>query len=80
MPSRDPSHCKRPTERSAFRSEIREYADMERLDETAGRVNGTYGEASWTPIRYVNRTHSRTALVGLYRSLAPRLSLRCVMG
>jgi trehalose 6-phosphate synthase len=41
---------------------------MERLDETAGRVNGTYGEASWTPIRYVNRTHSRTALVGLYRS------------
>ena len=51
------------------RSEIREYADMERqIDETAGRVNGTYGGASWTPIRYVNRTHSRTALVGLYRS------------
>ena len=42
---------------------------MERqIDETAGRVNGTYGEASWTPIRYVNRAHSRTALVGLYRS------------
>ena len=37
------------------RSEIREYADIERqIDETAGRVNGTYGEASWTPIRYVN--------------------------
>ena len=37
------------------RSEIHEYADMERqIDETAGRVNGTYGEASWTPIRYVN--------------------------
>jgi trehalose 6-phosphate synthase len=51
------------------RSEIREYADMERqIDETAGRVNGTYGEASWTPIRYVNRAHSRSALVGLYRS------------
>lgn len=51
------------------RSEIREYADMERqIDETAGRVNGMYGEASWTPIRYVNRTHSRTALAGLYRS------------
>ena len=46
-----------------------EYAEMERqIDETAGRVNGTYGEASWTPIRYVNRAHSRTALVGLYRS------------
>ena len=51
------------------RSEIREYADMERhIDETAGRVNGKYGEASWTPIRYVNRAHSRSALVGLYRS------------
>ena len=51
------------------RSEIREYADIERMiDETAGRINGTYGEASWTPIRYVNRTHSRSALVGLYRS------------
>ncbi|MGP0092722.1 MAG: alpha,alpha-trehalose-phosphate synthase (UDP-forming) [Xanthobacteraceae bacterium] len=51
------------------RSEIREYADIERqIDETAGRINGTYGEASWTPIRYVNRAHSRSALVGLYRS------------
>jgi trehalose 6-phosphate synthase len=51
------------------RSEIQEYADMERqIDETAGRINGTYGEAAWTPIRYVNRAHSRSALVGLYRS------------
>jgi trehalose 6-phosphate synthase len=51
------------------RSEVQEYADIERqIDETAGRVNGTYGEASWTPIRYVNRAHSRSALVGLYRS------------
>jgi hypothetical protein len=30
------------------RSEIQEYADMERqIDETTGRINGTYGEASW---------------------------------
>jgi len=51
------------------RSEIREYADMERrIDETVGRVNGRYGEASWTPIRYINRSHSRTTLAGLYRS------------
>ena len=51
------------------RSEIREYADMERqIGETVGRVNGAYGEASWTPIRYVNRNHSRAALAGLYRS------------
>jgi len=51
------------------RSEVREYAEMERrLSETIGRVNGRYGEASWTPIRYVNRPYSQSALAGLYRS------------
>jgi trehalose 6-phosphate synthase len=51
------------------RSEIQEYADMERqIDETAGRINGRYGEASWTPIRYVKRVHSRAVLAGFYRS------------
>ena len=51
------------------RSEIKEYADMEqRVRETVGRVNGHYGEAAWTPIRYVNRTYTRTLLAGLYRS------------
>jgi trehalose 6-phosphate synthase len=51
------------------RSEIQEYSDMEQqISETAGRINGSYGEASWTPIRYVNKAHSRTALAGLYRS------------
>ena len=40
----------------------------QRIGETAGRINGRYGEASWTPIRYVNRSHSRSALAGLYRS------------
>lgn len=51
------------------RSAIREYADIERsVSEIIGRINGTYGEASWTPIRYVNRAHSRTALAGLYRA------------
>lgn len=51
------------------RSDIREYAALERrIDETVGRVNGHYGEAAWTPIRYVNRSHSRTALAGIYRA------------
>lgn len=51
------------------RSTIREYADMERqVSETVGRINGNFGEASWTPIRYVNRAHRRTALAGLYRA------------
>ena len=51
------------------RSEIQEYAGMERtISEAAGRINGAYGEAAWTPIRYVNRAYSRSALAGLYRS------------
>jgi trehalose 6-phosphate synthase len=51
------------------RSEIQEYGEMERtISEAAGRINGTYGEAAWTPIRYVNRAYSRNALAGLYRS------------
>ena len=51
------------------RSEIQEYAEMERpISSAAGRINGAYGEAAWTPIRYVNRAYSRTALAGLYRA------------
>ncbi len=51
------------------RSDIPEYVEMERVISTAaGHINGSYGEASWTPIRYVNRAYSRSALAGLYRS------------
>ena len=51
------------------RTDIPEYADIGRLvGEAVGRINGTYGEASWTPMRYVNKAHSRTALAGLYRA------------
>jgi trehalose 6-phosphate synthase len=50
------------------RSQIREYADMEdAVSGMAGRINGTYSDASWSPVRYVNRPYSRTALSGLYR-------------
>ncbi len=50
------------------RSQIPEYIEMERdVSAVVGRVNGTYGEASWTPVRYVNRAHGRYALAGLYR-------------
>jgi len=50
------------------RSEIPEYAELEQaLGSAAGRINGKYGEVSWTPIRYVNRVYGRAALAGLYR-------------
>ena len=52
------------------RSEIKEYAEMERHISRDGRAASTAATArpSWTPIRYVNRAHSRSALAGLYRS------------
>ena len=51
------------------RSDIKDYAAIENEVTTLiGKVNGRYGEASWTPIRYVNRSHSRTALSGIYRA------------
>ena len=51
------------------RSDIKDYAAIENEVTTLiSRVNGRYGEASWTPIRYVNRSHSRTALSGIYRA------------
>ena len=51
------------------RVEIPEYLELqEALESAAGRINGKYGEVSWTPIRYVNRVYSRSVLAGLYRT------------
>jgi trehalose 6-phosphate synthase len=51
------------------RTGIPEYADLSRkVGEAVGRINGAFGEASWTPLRYINKAHSRTALAGLYRA------------
>jgi len=51
------------------RAEIPEYADIAAgIGAAAGRINGAYGEAEWTPIRYVNRAYSRATLAGLYRA------------
>ncbi|MGB6710209.1 MAG: trehalose-6-phosphate synthase [Methylocella sp.] len=50
------------------RSEVPEYARMQReLAEEAGRVNGELGDVDWSPLRYTNKTVSRSALAGLYR-------------
>ena len=50
------------------REGIREYEDIEaEVTSLIGRVNGRFGDAVWTPIRYVNRSYSRTALSGVYR-------------
>jgi len=51
------------------RSEIKEYSDMEaEVTGLIGTINGRFGDAAWTPIRYVNKSYSRTALAGIYRA------------
>jgi len=51
------------------RSQIKEYSEMEQVvNAAAGRINGAFSDASWSPVRYVNRPYSRTALAGLYRT------------
>ena len=51
------------------RTEIPEYADIEQgIGSAAGRINGAYGEADWTPIRYINRAYGHSTLAGLYRA------------
>ena len=50
------------------RSEVPEYARMQReLEQEAGHINGKLGEVDWTPLRYINKSMSHSALAGLYR-------------
>ncbi|MGO9391321.1 alpha,alpha-trehalose-phosphate synthase (UDP-forming) [Rhodoblastus sp.] len=50
------------------RSDIKEYIAIEdEVTAMVGKINGRYGEADWTPLRYINRPYSRTVLAGLYR-------------
>lgn len=39
-----------------------------RLEQMAGRLNGEYADADWSPIRYVNRNYARATLAGFYRA------------
>ena len=50
------------------RSEVPEYARMQReVAEQVGHVNGKLGDVDWTPLRYINKAMSQSALAGLYR-------------
>jgi trehalose 6-phosphate synthase len=51
------------------RTEVEQYGEIEaEVTCLIGRINGRFGDAAWTPIRYVNRSYSRTVLAGLYRA------------
>ncbi len=50
------------------RVDIKEYLEIEsEVTMLISKVNGRFGEADWTPIRYINRVYSRAALAGIYR-------------
>lgn len=50
------------------REDVETYKDLKREIETlAGRINGDYSEADWTPVRYVGRAVPRDTLAGYYR-------------
>jgi trehalose 6-phosphate synthase len=50
------------------REDVPEYreirTDVERL---SGHINGRFGDADWTPLRYINRAYTRRQLSGFYR-------------
>jgi len=59
---------------SRSRAEMEQYRALKReLDGLVGRINGTYAEFHWVPLRYITRPMPRTALAGLYRQAAVAL-------
>jgi len=50
------------------RGEVDAYADLrEEVDRLSGRINSTYADLGWTPIRFLARGYPRQVLAGLYR-------------
>ncbi|EFH10377.1 alpha,alpha-trehalose-phosphate synthase (UDP-forming) [Teichococcus cervicalis] len=49
------------------RSDVEAYQAIRReLEGEAGRINGRFAELDWTPLRYLNRSFPRAALMPLY--------------
>ena len=50
------------------RSDVPDYAELRsRVESLVGRINGAYGEADWTPVRYLYRSYDQETLAKLYR-------------
>jgi len=50
------------------RGDVAEYRTLRReVEGLAGRVNGNFAEADWTPVRYLNRSFARNVLAGYLR-------------
>jgi trehalose 6-phosphate synthase len=51
------------------RSHVLAYGEIRRgLEQCAGRLNGRFAEADWTPIRYLNRDYTHATLMGFLRA------------
>jgi trehalose 6-phosphate synthase len=51
------------------RTDVRAYAEIRQaLEQSAGRINGRFADADWTPIRYLNRNVPHAALMGFLRA------------
>lgn len=51
------------------RSDVLAYSEIRAaLEQTAGRLNGRFAEADWTPIRYLNRNFTHATLMGFLRA------------
>lgn len=51
------------------RADVHAYGEIRHaLEAAAGRLNGHFAEADWTPIRYLNRNYSHTTLMGFLRA------------
>ena len=51
------------------RADVSAYGEIRQaLEQAAGRLNGRYAEADWTPMRYLNRDFSHGTLMGFLRA------------
>jgi trehalose 6-phosphate synthase len=51
------------------RTRVPEYQELrQQLEQLAGRINGRYAEAGWTPVNYFFRSLDKTQLLAHYRS------------
>jgi trehalose 6-phosphate synthase len=51
------------------RTDVRAYVDIrQQLEQAAGRTNGRFADADWTPIRYLNRNFPHSTLMGFLRA------------
>jgi alpha,alpha-trehalose-phosphate synthase [UDP-forming]/trehalose-phosphatase len=50
------------------RADVLEYQEQrQRIESAVGRINGEFGEADWTPVRYLYRSYGRGEVTRLYR-------------